>query len=276
MDARSKGKSVLGTVGLLILIAFFPQIPGCIGALGPKYGRVIDQDTGEGVPGVAVVEEGRFAQNGLWQGSQTCTYGKIAYTDSGGNYVLSSALSRVSVGIPFASPHEWSTLRASKSGYVSAETATPLKIDYMGGLQELPPWDSRISSSSWNGFWLSVPALKLRRVDLSLKERVAYFLTSGLTVHLGCPVDQADLVTLSTAVRNFYQSEIDYVCGATTEETIDTRTLSSLAIFASDYPKFEKRMNQLAHPALGANPFQKPYAYRMSDVCEAMKAGGNK
>ena len=116
-------------------------------ALSPKVGRVIDRDTGEGIPGAAVVAEGTFAQHGLWQGSHGCTYAVIAYTDKDGNYWLPSVFSHFSFGTPGANPRQWWEINVGKAGYVPAGTILPLQFDSAGGLQaKIPSWDSRFES----------------------------------------------------------------------------------------------------------------------------------
>jgi hypothetical protein len=274
---RHVGRWICATILAVVLWAFSLQVPGCVATLGPKIGRVIDKDSGNGIADVAVVADGHFMQSGLWQNFQTCTYSVIAYTDKDGNFELPNAFSHMTIGMPYAGPTQWFELTASKSGYVPGDVALPFKFDVLGSLHEsVRSWSSLNQPRSWTDVYTRMPNLELKRAELTLKERVALFPTTGLTAFEGCPTDTEFVLQMQSAVRDFYRAEMKSVCNSPPDEQMETSTVGVLGSNAFDHDKFSKRLSQLAIPSVQRFQPGTNYRYRMGDVCEAMSAGDYK
>jgi hypothetical protein len=246
---RHPARVIVGLLAALIFCAFLVQVPGCVLALSPKIGRVINHDSGEGIPGAAVVAMG---QRGTTQprwccgGMPVCTYAVIAYTDKDGYYQLPSAWTRASVGEPGDVEHWWK-LYVSKKGYVTEGTKLPMPVNSMGWVLDgtFNYWDSRSGFFSWNGLGVKILPLELKQAELALKERVAYFLSTGLTTTWNCITDEPYRSQMQSAVRAFYEDQQAYVCHASPDETADAKTVERLYGISGNFHAFENRLKQL-------------------------------
>src|SRR5581483_4916046 len=143
-----------------------------------KTGRVIDADTGEGIPGAFVVADANFIESVLKTGTLS-EYRLILRTDSKGNYAIPStwqyAISPRFYWMTFffeSSKHTWTVL-ALKPGYIEDADEQNLvpptaDVDYR-------PRVSRQRVSSWSGLSVNVQPIKLRKHNLSSAQAIVYY-----------------------------------------------------------------------------------------------------
>jgi hypothetical protein len=153
---------------VFIARSFFP-------ALSPKVGRIIDHNSGQGIADVDVVVSGWYSQKGAWRDVSSCTYVATTKTDDNGYYHLPSEYSHLVLGSPWADPENYWYLYASKNGYAKADAKWPLQYDVVGGTIGIPRWMSRSKVFQRNGLEIQISPIELMQVDMTLKQRVAYF-----------------------------------------------------------------------------------------------------
>ena len=133
----------LGTclVAAAVLSVFLFVAPRFLPALGPKTGRIIDHDTGEGIAGATVVARGSFEGNGGWRSIHFCTYASMTITDKDGYYSLPSEYSHWTFASPSINSENVWLMFASKDGYVQADVKWPFDYD-SNGRPRVDTWTS--------------------------------------------------------------------------------------------------------------------------------------
>lgn len=71
---------------LAFIVSYMTQRSQLLTALGPKTGRIINADSGEGIPGAIIVEESWIVEEGVLSRSAGCTSVEMTRTDDSGNY----------------------------------------------------------------------------------------------------------------------------------------------------------------------------------------------
>ena len=266
-------KKVFAGFFLFILVAFIvsyiTQLSEILIALGPKSGRIIDADSGDGIPGVIVVEESWFVEEGLLNRSAGCTSIEMTHTDANGNYHFQDSYYGWEMGFPTRSPHQHFFIHTTKHGYIEATTTWPLIHDSAGSIQtSYEPWSSTNFKLKMKGSEVEIPPIQLRQVEMSLQDEAKYFFFAGLQKY--CPNSSASVAPLRDATSDFYEYATDKVCRGNDEDPIAKELVESIAIYSpNDSPVFQAMQD--LNKKYRIAPQSKKGFYPRDEACAALR-----
>jgi len=263
-------KTSLTIIYLLVVLAFLPQIPGCVMANMPKTGRVIDATTGKGMAGVAVIASAQFAAQNLIHGSNvSCRYRIITHTDADGGYYISNTWSRLAFGLPGTDPQISYAIVAYKAGYVIDGDERAWTFDKYGQPgspgSEIAAW--------WLGPVVRVETIRMKPAALSLKQEAVYYSDSIAGSFFGCDVNRLNVQEV-TFRRSAYDILMPKVCSLPSSNELDDKATGALIDLVPQLEKANERLKQLEPENWGKDSYMQP-KYRAEDVCKAMQAGGD-
>jgi hypothetical protein len=258
-------KTVSVVVLIVLILAYAREIPEIIDAYSAKTGRVVDKDSGKGIPGVTVIVQGSFNSAGLFQGSHGCTFAAFGNTDAEGNYRTPSGWMHVSPGLPIWDPHNTWTINVVKPGYTLVDSNNRLT----------PHGRGANVSSTWNVLAVAVADIAMQHVDLPLKERVDdYAYADGSA---GCIKVNPDLYFRMK--REIFVDLKAATCALPADASVDSPTVFGLTSFSANFnpdysPTVEsvrRRMTKIdaGFPHIPDIP---PQTYRAGDLCQVMTA----
>ena len=267
-------RQILLAMGLCLLAVgalVVPQIPDVLRVYGEKKGRIVDRDSGEGIPNATVVAEGFIGYPSVMRWEVACTYTAMATTDENGFYRLPSEFSHRRFGAPFERRMHYFELRASKDGYVDAATKWPLHLDPNGYVtSSLKAWTSLEHPPSFNGLEVEVPTFYLLQAELPLPEKIAYFEQTGLTFY--CAPYDPTFDPRRKLQSDFYQSVVTQICAGPPDETIGQTTLEILLHYAPRSQGFISEMQKVDRT--WASHLGDPKStYRFDQISATLKAG---
>lgn len=258
---------------LLVLLALLvlPQMLSAPMVYSAKAGRVVNEATGKGIPGVTVLAKGNFSA-GLYYGSQNaCLYGLSVLTDADGYFELPSTWSRAPIGLPFfGKPRTTWDFSVVKPGYVMVGDKARMEFDEAGYLKSFIGFQANPFIASWSGYKVRIAPIKMEVANLSLPEQVAYY---GTMAAAGCSNDVTSVranLAWEHQMFNYWKPQI---CGASSNDTVNTPTAFALTGVAPDFAKAKRRLIELDPEFQSADPYNRPHQYRIGDLCQAMTAG---
>ncbi|MBK6376648.1 MAG: hypothetical protein IPF61_06730 [Xanthomonadales bacterium] len=142
---------------ILLIAPFTPQIPGCIAAHRSKSGKVVDVETGKGLPNAFVISSARFVSGPLFFGpsGNVVLYNIIVRTDAEGRFSIPSTWSDLHIGTPGTHPGVTWVVTVFEPGYaVVGDEKAWLYMDNYGMPRFLPRSTARTPELSTADQWL--------------------------------------------------------------------------------------------------------------------------
>jgi hypothetical protein len=262
-------KTVSVVVLVVLVLAYAREIPEIVSAYSVKTGRVVDKDTGKGIPGVTVLVHGWFNEGGLFQGSQGCTFAALGYTDTEGYYATPSGWRHLTPGLPIWDPHNLWTINVVKPDYTLVDSNN----------RQTPAGRGATVSSAWQILAVAVSDITMKKVDLPLKERVEDY---------GNVIGGGGCVKVNSEVYDRMHQEIfadlkSRTCALGRDAQLDESTvfgLTSLSTYLYGDSRSVERVNErmtkldpaFSQALINNHP---PHTYRASDLCQVMTAMEN-
>jgi len=274
----------------------------------PKTGRIVDSDTGVGIPDVTVIVQGRYVSGYsrkspvnmfffalipiAWEhGGRESLYTIVTKTDQQGNF-----------SVPSTYEQTWDSVKNEGSGFMPREfeaewELTPIKFGYL-------PWidsDYKHVKSSSGDEPIALAGVKMKPAKpgpSGFKEELNAYRYAGI-LHGLLPGRQGpagirdnDVVTTETVAlsRQGYPYFTSEVCALPPDESIDIYALQMILYFAPNEDKVMKALNPDLWESLhfvdrkltGGQEAQRraelkatgnldKSSYRAADVCHAMK-----
>ena len=261
---------VLGVLVILLLLAYAREIPEIVSAYSAKTGRVIDKDTGKGIPGVTVLVHGWFNEGGLFQGSQGCTFAALGYTDADGYYVTPSGWRHLTPGLPIWDPHNNWTINVVKPDYTLVDSNN----------RQTPAGRGATVSSAWQGLAVAISDIAMKKVDLPLNERVHDY---AITIGGGGGCVKVNPDVYERMHREVFADLKSHTCALAADTQLDEPTVFGLTSFSTylygdsrSVERVNEKMTKL-DPAFGQALINDhpPHTYRAGDLCQVMTAMEN-
>ncbi|MBL0164795.1 MAG: hypothetical protein IPP82_14390 [Xanthomonadales bacterium] len=110
---------ILGLLIILLIAPFTPQIPGCITTHRSKSGKVVDVETGKGLPNALVISSARFVSDPVFFGpsGNMVLYNVIVRTDAEGRFSIPSTWSDLYIATPGTHPRITWVVTVFEPGY---------------------------------------------------------------------------------------------------------------------------------------------------------------
>lgn len=251
----------------LVVLPFSAQIPGCMMANTPKFGRIVDV-TGKGVSNIAVIAHGEFGAERYNGGlTREYTYRVVTHTDADGNYWIPSTWTHIRFALPGMDAQSRWYITALKPGYAIATD-----IPAIGKLDKIPPKSLADSPSAlWLGLAIRVEPIEMRPVTLSLEAASGYY---GHIASLGWTFpnnSNKEEIALRRDGANYFTPRI---CALDPEQQIGWG--SNMAAFAQDPLSFDKEIDRLdpdwlKEPVVG---YRYPH-FHAKTICNSLKKSWN-
>ncbi len=250
----------------LVVLPFSAQIPGCMMANTPKFGRIVDA-TGKGMADVAVIALGHFRADSFHGSAAGYSYRIVTRTDVEGNYWIPSTWTHIRFALPGMDAQSGWYITAFKPGYAIAAD-----IPAFGKLDKVVPASLADSPAAfWLGLAIRVRPIEIRPVTLSLEEAAGYY---GNIASLGWTFANnlnKEEVALRKDGANYFTPR---VCALDPEQQIGWG--SNMAAFAQDPLSFDKEIDRLdpdwlKEPVVG---YRYPH-FHAKTICNSLKQSWN-
>ncbi len=184
----TRAKKTLTSVGALLLLFLVGTMLYApmknIDAFLPRYGRVVDANTGEGIAHIPVIAFAKIATQSGWGGMGTRTlYRTITYTDTDGYYSVISHWGSMPLFPTF--PGDFLEIRwaitALKLGYAVQGDEAEWELPRGGKYHSPSPYRK---PNYQYGFWgLHIEPIRMEKVSLSLYQAVHYYTDVVFSAH---------------------------------------------------------------------------------------------
>lgn len=265
-------RQVLAVTSLLVVIAFLPQIRGCVAADSPKVGRVVGAD-GRGMPGVTVIASAHFYADGLLGGAASnYPYRYVTRTDASGAFYIPPQWS-ARAALPGTNAREDWLVTALEPGYalVGDEIAWE-GFDAKGRPKYFPPSTGLSPGVASEGFEIRLDPLRMRRVDLTLEQFATYYRNiQGLgDPWMGATIAPED-ADLRRRVSDFLTPKI---CALSGTDPVSPGTAEAILFFAIDRESVDSafRDEVLRRVRLGTVDSM---TYKSEQICHLMMSGNH-
>ncbi|MFC4820497.1 carboxypeptidase-like regulatory domain-containing protein [Dokdonella ginsengisoli] len=197
--------------------------------LSEKHGRVIDAQTGKGLPGVAViVTYNLWSSTPMQAGDGGCMHQKIVWTDADGSYVIPNASKDIDVAedmllrmVPGYSRNYGWLLEYYKEGYVVKEDLERM-IDTIEGRPV--PRVTPVEPYTKNGPVYIVPPVAMQKADMASSPAMAdaYIASIGsMAAGLRCFMDDKRNPTASVKLRGEMKTSVrKFICDLPPEKIL--------------------------------------------------------
>lgn len=251
-----------------VLLVFGPTVLNIlfnIEVYTAKEGRVVDVNTGKGIPHAAVIAAATMSGSNFIHGSAYGTlYRVTTYTDELGDYRIPSYWSNVVLWfppLPGTAPTITWVIAVLQPGY--GVVGDELAWQFDGAIfpsASGPP-------ASWRGTVVKVDPIEMKRVAFTLKEAAVYYsrILSVAPTYRGHDPEQAKLLKMVSDIL------LPQVCGMDPNSTVDGTAGRSLSGLVEDPYVSSGRLLQLEPSGYG-DAYQHT-VFHAGNVCEAMKAG---
>ena len=270
MSGSSTGKTLLWIFLFAIVLAFLPQVPGCVMTNAPKAGRVVDATTGEGMPGVTVIASAHFfAQNPVHGSASDYPYRIITQTDAHGAYYIPATWQDISFAFPGMEAREEWLVTAFKPRHAVVGDEQAWKEFNKYGEKKYKPYSVVVSPPlTWRGLYFEVDPIRLQPVNLTLREAAIYYNDiTGLGLY-SVAMRKPEEIALRKIGYDMFQPS---VCALDGESTMDSTEAVSLVAYVFDRRKFIESLRTVEPSGFG-DAYRYP-VFHAKNVCAAMKAG---
>lgn len=226
---------ILGFLIILLVAPFTPQIPGCIAAHRSKSGKVVDVETGKGLPNAFVISSARFVSGPLFFGpsGNVVLYNIIVRTDAEGRFSIPSTWSDLHIGTPGTHPSVKWVVTVFEPGYaVVGDEKAWLYADNYGMPRFLPRSTARTPELSTADQWLgNLGTIRMFKPAFTLKQAASYYSRVKSTSNPYFYSTRPDDVAIR---KKGYDLLAPWVCSQDPDLDLDYLTAMSIEGFASD------------------------------------------
>lgn len=232
----------------------------------PKVGKVIDSQTGRGIPNVAIIGAAHYDAEPLVHGSANePLYRTLTRTDANGEYRTASTWWHTKIGVPGTRPTITWTIAAYKLGYAVDGDEAHLSAD-ADATSRLPASLKNAPSATWIGGAVAIDPIQMHPVHLALSDAVIYYSRMSSIGPQAARRFQADEVALR---EEGYQMFAPQVCALDPEQRIPW----GLGVDAFVYDKFRfiQQLDKLEPGVLKeVGERGKSAGFMAGNVCRAM------
>lgn len=261
----------------LLVCAYLPQLPGCVGAHEAKFGRVVGID-GKGIPNAFIIVRSTVYSSGGSPflpdvySSERPEYDRLTKTDANGWYWIPSAWLDLDgdhfLPIFGAFQQHWS-LVAIDPGFVDTLDEKKWKKGYSNVDYGSSPYAA--GSGEWRpfalqfGFVARVGDIELKHIEMTLPQALQYYGRIALT-------RENEGVELRTA---FYRYFLPKMCGFPQDKELDATPRYS-PVYAPSYKAFWQALRELEPVGFrhGSLVWDGIYKFTPKMICDAMLQSG--
>lgn len=258
-------------VVLVLVVLFGSQVPPILMAHSSKVGRVVDAETGQGMPDTYVVATAVFSAQGLIAGSANEALCRVvAKTDSDGRFRIPSTWSKARYAMPFLQPSEKWLVTAIKPGYVVVGDEDSLYAWNKDGSPQLVPSSIVFTPiAHWSGFGVDILPIQLQKTSLSSKQALIYFskLSSlGMRNKFNESPENIELK------RSAYTIFRPYVCALDKDVILDQYEALAYESVAMNSIRFTRNLMNFEPRAIGEGAGS--FMFHAGNICRALRGEG--
>lgn len=260
----------------LVVVAFMlpqlPQVPGVMAASAMKFGRVLDEITGQGIPNALVIVQTVVRQDPFFvNNSGGCTYRYMTKTHADGSFFIPEQWPS-GFGLPFMHSKIYTGFRVFKRGYISPEDEE-FSREELQKVRSVPRSVAKIWPTTWRGLSLSLDPMLLRPMELSLRGEVVYF-SALFEPGAICNHRSANEQSIRSEIYDTFHSRI---CATAPEDRIALTEAVAFMDLGADRDKFYDVMRQLEGKKWDLHPPHIPATdptFLADNVCLALGSAG--
>jgi hypothetical protein len=226
---------IFGILIILLIAPFTPQIPGCIATHRSKSGKVVDVETGRGLPNALVISSARFVSDPVFFGpsGNMVLYNVIVRTDAEGRFSIPSTWSDLYIATPGTHPRITWVVTVFEPGYaVVGDEKAWLYMDDYGMPSFLPRSTAQTPELSTADQWLgNLGIIRMFKPAFTLKQAASYYSTVKGTSNPNFYSPRPDDVAIR---RKGYDLLAPWVCSEDPDSDLDYSTAMSVYGFTLD------------------------------------------
>lgn len=258
---------VLG-LGLTLIAPFAPQIPGCVAAHSAKTGRVVDIETGMGVPNATVIASARFLSEGFLFGpsGNEVLYSKTAETRADGSYYVPPTWTDMKSGLPGTRARIKWFVTVFEPGYVVKGDEQSWQHYRDDGTRIYASMSTARPPKFSNILAMEIEDLKMYKIELGLKDAANYYGNIASMGMTPVPFPEFDKDRMRLEGNLYFKEK---VCAMDPSEYVGASTLFGIIDFVLDRPIWS-RMIKATYKKSSANPYDMK-AIQLGEICNALR-----
>ena len=257
---------------LLIVVPHLPQVPGCIAAHMPKSGRVVDVETGKGLPDAFVIASARFLSEPFLFGPSgySILYNVIVRTDADGNFRIPSTWLDFKMGGPGSNARTIWIVTVFEPGYavVGDENAWE-EFDSRGNPRFVPRSTAVSPDLSGGGRPGNIGTIRMFKPTLTLKQASTYYSTVKGAGHPSSGSTDPNVLALR---KKGYDLLAPWVCAENASTELDYLTAVTILGFAMNRDEALNKFEAL-YPKNYREAQEGRRKYKADVICKIMTKG---